>query len=380
MWLLGALLLGAAIVGVFFVLPNSIGKSRNFVRGGGAHPALAPLHAKLLVADLHADSLLWDRDLLERGEWGHVDLPRLLEGNVALQTFSAVTQSPRRFSLEGNRPYPDAIAQLVVVQRWPLRTWRSPLERALYQARKLEDLAARSGGRLTLVRTRAELAQYLERRAREPRLTAGWLSIEGAHALEGDLANLEKVYQAGYRMIAPSHFFDSAIGGSSTGVSRVGLTPLGERWVREMEQRKMIVDLAHASERTIDDVLALATRPVIVSHTGVRATCNNDRNLSDKALRAVARNGGVVGIGFWQFATCGETIAAIVRAIRHTVRVMGIDHVALGSDFDGSVVTPIDASQLGQLTAALLADGFSEADTAKIMGGNVVRLLLELLP
>ena len=142
----------------------------------------------------------------------------------------------------------------------------------------------------------------------------------------------------------------------------------------------MIVDLAHASEKTFADVITMATRPVVVSHAGVRGTCDNGRNLSDDQLRAVARTGGVVGIGYWDIATCGTDAAAVARAIRYTVNVTGIAHVALGSDFDGAVATPFDATGLVQVTDALLAAGFSDEDTGKAMGGNEIRFLLENLP
>jgi microsomal dipeptidase-like Zn-dependent dipeptidase len=142
----------------------------------------------------------------------------------------------------------------------------------------------------------------------------------------------------------------------------------------------MLVDLAHASARTIDDVLAMATRPVVVSHTGVRATCDNARNLSDDQLRRIAATGGVIGIGYWDTAVCGQDAAAITRAIAHAASVVGPEHVALGSDFDGAVSVPFDTTGLAVLVDALLAAGLREEAIAQIMGGNVVRLLGQSLP
>ena len=124
----------------------------------------------------------------------------------------------------------------------------------------------------------------------------------------------------------------------------------------------------------------MATRPLVVSHTGVTATCSNSRNLTDEQLRAVAGTGGIIGIGYWDNATCGTDAAAAARAIRHAVAVVGIDHVALGSDFDGATTMPFDVTGLPLITDALLKEGFSEADIRLIMGGNVVRFLLETLP
>ena len=168
-----------------------------------------------------------------------------------------------------------------------------------------------------VIENASDLSSYLERRKRSSKLTAGLLSIEGAHALDGKLENLDVLYRAGYRMMSPSHFFDNDIGGSAAGVNKTGLTEKGREWVRQMEARHMIVDLSHASAKTIEDMLAVATRPVVVSHTGVKGTCNNNRNLSDDQIRAVAAKGGLIGIGFWDTAICGTDARAIVKAMRY---------------------------------------------------------------
>ena len=142
----------------------------------------------------------------------------------------------------------------------------------------------------------------------------------------------------------------------------------------------MIIDLAHASPKTIDDVLAMATRPIVVSHTGVKGTCNNNRNLSDDQIRAVAAKAGLIGIGYWDTATCGTDVAAIVRAMRYVSDRVGAEHVALGSDFDGAVTTPFDTSGVVEVTDAMLSAGFSEAEIRAIMGENVMRFLAANLP
>jgi membrane dipeptidase len=333
------------------------------------------LHRNLTIADLHADSLLWGRDLLRRSSYGHVDIPRLVEGNVALQVFSLPTKSPRGLNIESNDDTTDDITRLAIVERWPPATWNSLTQRALYQARRLHRFASGSGGGFVVIESSADLASYLERHRRNGNITAGLLSIEGAHALDGKLDNLDVLYRAGYRMMSPSHFFDNDIGGSSAGVQKTGLTEKGREWVRQMEARHMIVDLAHASARTIDDVLAIATRPVMVSHTGVKGTCNDNRNLSDDQIRAVARNGGLIGIGYWDTATCGTDARAIVKAMRYVSDRVGVEHVALGSDFDGAVKTPFDTTGLVEITDAMLEGGYSEQEIQMIMGENVVRFL-----
>ena len=291
-----------------------------------------------------------------------------------------MTKTPRNLNIESNDDRSDNVTLLAMAQRWPPATWFSLKERALYQARRLDTAAARSGGRLTVVRSRSELAAYLRRRRAEAGITAGLLGLEGAHALEGDPGNLDVLFQAGFRMVGLVHFFDNELGGSAHGLAKGGLTAKGGDLVRRLEERRMLLDLAHASPPTIRDALAIATRPVVVSHTGVRGTCDNVRNLGDDALRGVARTGGLVGIGFWQTAVCGTDGRAVARAIRYAAGVAGIDHVALGSDFDGAVAEPFDATGLVEITDALLAEGFTEPQVGQVMGGNVFRLLSETLP
>ena len=338
------------------------------------------LHERLIVADLHADSLLWGRDLLVRGDRGHVDVPRLIEGNVALQVFAATTKSPRHLNIERNADDTDDIVLLAVALGWPPATWRSLLARALYLASRADAMARRSSGRLVIVRSKAELAAHLALRTPSWPVTAGLLSIEGAHALDGNPANVEVVADAGYRMMSPSHFFDNAFGGSAHGIAKGGLTPAGHEMVQRMEARGMLVDVAHASEATIDDILTIATHPVVASHTGVRGVADNARNLSDEHLRGIAATGGLVGIGFWPTASGGDDAAAIARSVKHATNVAGMDHVALGSDFDGAVQTPFDATGMVQITDALLLAGFTDDEVARVMGGNAIRVLGDCLP
>ncbi len=345
-----------------------------------ASDAALKLHRELIIADLHADSLLWGRDLLARSKtYGHVDIPRLADGNVALQVFSLPTKSPHGLNIESNEDKNDDIFWLAIVEHWPPRTWNSLTERALYQARRLHQFASSSQGGFVVIESAADLSSYLDRR-RNRRLTAGLLSIEGAHALDGKLENLDVLYRAGYRMMSPSHFFDNDIGGSSAGVQKTGLTEKGREWVRQMEARHMIVDLAHASAKTREDVIAIASRPPIVSHTGVKGTCNNNRNLSDDQIQAIASKGGLIGIGYWDTATCGTDAQAIVKAMRYVSGRVGVEHVALGSDFDGAITAPFDTTGLPEITDAMLHAGYSEQEIRMIMGENVMKFLQANLP
>jgi microsomal dipeptidase-like Zn-dependent dipeptidase len=338
------------------------------------------LHRRLFVADLHADPLLWGRDLRMRARRGHVDVPRLEEGGVALQVFSVVSKSPWGLNIERNDDRSDQVTLLALSQGWAPKTWTSLKERAVYQARRLFRMAALSKGKLTVLKSRADLSAFLERRRQDPSLVAGLLALEGAQVLEGRAENVEAMDVAGYRMVGLAHFFDNEVTGSAHGVLKGGLTAVGREVVRRLEEKRMLIDVAHASPRAIEEVLGLAQRPVVVSHTGVKGTCDNTRNLSDEQLRGIARTGGVVGIGFWKAAVCGEDVRAIARALRYAVGVAGLEHVGLGSDFDGAVTVPFDASGLPLLTEALLAEGFREDEIAAVMGGNVLRVLQETLP
>ena len=334
------------------------------------------LHEKLFVADMHADALLWNRDLNEDSPIAHVDVPKLLRGNVSLQAFTVVTKTPRGLNIERNDDSTDNIFLLALTQRQPVENLFSLTKRTLWQAKKLHEYAAASNGKFVVIENKRDLAV----RRKTEKIVAGWLGIEGAHALDGDLNNVDVLYDAGFRMMSPSHFFDNDISGSAHGVEKYGLTEKGKEMVRRMETRKMFVDVAHASPKTIDDVLAMATRPVVVSHTGVKGTCDNQRNLSDDQLRRVAATGGVIGIGFWDTAVCGEDAARIAKAIKYATDIVGPDHVGLGSDFDGSVKAPFDTSGEALITEALINQGFSDDEIGKIMGGNVLRLLSDGLP
>jgi len=228
----GALATGAAIavgIGAAGSAASAVvERRRNRVHHRGPYRVsgrAADLHRTLTVVDLHADSLLWGRDLLRRAGYGHVDVPRLIEGNVALVGMAASTKVPRGVNLERNDDSTDDVTLLALASRWPRSTWRSLLARAIHLATRLRSMADASGGRLTLVETRHGLESYLARREVEPAITAAFLAVEGAHALDGDLDNLDALARVGYRMLSPTHFFDTPFAGSAHGVVQGGLTP-----------------------------------------------------------------------------------------------------------------------------------------------------------
>ena len=371
-------------LGVFFSIPGIVDRRMNGVAAKppySASEAARALHERLFVADMHGDTLLWDRDLRSRHDHGHIDLPRLQEGHVALQVFAAVTKTPRGQNFDHNSGDTDNITLLAVAERWPPRTWNSLMQRALYQSEKLHAEEAASNGMLRIVRSRDELAAFL---AGDPPpgkgRTAALLALEGLHPLEGKVESVDKLYEAGFRMAGLTHFFDNELGGSAHGMEKGGLTPFGREVVRRLEDKKMLVDLAHASPKVVDDVLAMAHRPVVVSHTGVQRTCPGPRNLSDEHIKAIGVNGGLIGIGYFGGAVCEESASAIIKAMRHVIALIGVEHVALGSDFDGATSTAFDTTGIVLITQGLLDAGLSEADVAAIMGGNVQRFLLAQLP
>lgn len=373
------LLLGAALA----LGPGQIERSMNVVVPHAPHPVSRDAerkHRSLIVADWHADSLLWKRDLLARGDRGQVDVPRLIEGNVGIQMFTAVTKTPSGINYESNSAEGDSITLLALAHLWPPRTWSSLTERALYQAERLHDFEARAPEQLRVVRTSDELRRVLASRTEEGVPIAALLGLEGAHALDGELENLERLYEAGYRMIGLQHFFDNRLGGSLHGISGAGLTEFGRKVVLRAEALGMIVDVAHSSPAVVDDVLELGTRPVVVSHTGLYGICPTARNISDEQMKRIADAGGIVAVGYWDAAACEISPAGVVRAIRYAIDLLGEDHVSLGSDYDGSVTTTFDTSELAALTHEMMEAGFSDAEIEKAMGGNARRFLLEYLP
>jgi membrane dipeptidase len=371
---LAVLAVAAAIF--FFAAAPVVGARMNRVERPAHSPAVTAATEKFIeeqgLVDLHADSLLWGRDLLERSKSGHVDLPRLEEGHYRLQIFDAVTKTPRNLNIERNDDSTDNIALLALAQRWPLQTQASLLARAVWQGGRLHGLVAHSNGRMHFVAWREDLANRGG--------VGALLGLEGAQALEDRVDNVELLFNLGFRVIGLAHFFDNHFAGSAHGVEKGGLSKDGLALLERLEKKQMIVDLAHASPQTVNDVLDHATRPVLVSHTGVRGTCDNSRNLSDDQLRRIAKNGGLVGIGFWPQAVCGNDAAAVARAVKYAVSVAGAAHVALGSDFDGAVTVPFDASQTGELIQSLFDAGLDRETLKAVMSGNAVRFLAEALP
>ncbi len=371
------------VIVIFLLGPAYLEKDINRVIDHNAYnisDEASALHSSLTVADLHADTLLWHRDILERSNRGHVDIPRLVEGGVAIQVFSTVTKAPKELNYEENTGDSDQITAAVILQRWPIRTWSSLYQRASYQAQRLNQAARRSKGTLVLLRTGADLEAVLRARANGASVTAGLMATEGSHALDGKLGNIQNLYNEGFRMMGLHHFFDNKLGGSLHGVSKAGLTDFGRDAIREMNRLGIMIDVAHSSEPVVDEALALSTTPLVISHTGVRGICKKPRNISDDHMRRIAAGGGLIGIGYWEGAVCDATPAGIAKSIAYAVELVGYKHVALGSDYDGATSVYFDTSELAALTQALLNEDLSDDAIRAVMGGNQIRFLQRYLP
>ena len=338
--------------------------------------AAQSLHETLLIADLHSDSLLWRRNPEKRWDRGHVDLPRLREGGVNIQVFSAVTKSPRGLNFDGNdADAPDDITLLAKAQLWPIRTWGSIYERAAFQAQRLQKIEKRDKNNLVIARTKSNLKQ-------PDGTVIALLLTEGSHSLEGKLENIERLYNEGYRAMGLQHFFDNELGGSMHGRSQAGLSEFGRQAVLEMERRNIMIDVAHSSRQTVRDVLETVNAPLFISHGGTISGCPKtaNRNLPDDILKEIAARGGILGIGYFDGAICDISPKGIAKEIIHAVELLGEDAVALGSDYDGTVTTSLDTSELAAITHELLAHGMAEPQIRKVMGENAKRFFAKNLP
>lgn len=315
------------------------------------------LHDEAVVIDLHIDSLLWPRDLTRADRGGQVDFPRMRAGGLDAAAFTIATKF---FAVAGLKAFHD---------RWPMRTWFSPWERLRHQLDKMETW--HEAGEVTITTDPTVL--------RAQRGLYGFYGVEGAHALEGELERVRELSGRGVIFIGPVHLANNAFGGSSWGNDR-GLTPLGRRLLAEMNRSRVLVDLAHASPQTFDESLTLTELPPLVSHAGVRAVHDLERNLSDEQIRAVASRGGVIGVMLAPPALSEPSLDEAMRHLEHVIELGGEDVAAIGSDFDGYVSPPIGADGLPMFTELMLRRGFSDERIRKVLGGNVLRLLERVRP
>jgi len=352
------------------------------------------LAAEAIGIDSHIDTiqrvLIGGADLSTRLNFGHVDFPRLHEGGMKAPFFAL---------------------------------WVPVYYHGAEAVRRTLDLRDAMQKVLDAHPDQVELATTasdIERIVKSGKISA-LLTIEGGHQIDDDLAVLRMYYRMGIRSMTLSHFKNNNWADSSTDKpAHNGLTPFGKDVVREMNRLGMLVDVSHVSDKTFFDAIAASTKPVILSHSSCRALSDIPRNATDDMLRALAKNGGVVGINFGEgfispkdaaklrasIASMSEapemtgkklddyaadeyrrdlapfkaaaTIDDVVAQIDHAVKVAGIDHVGIGSDFDGITGPPQgleDISKMPVLVAALLKHGYSERDLKKILGENYLRVI-----
>ncbi|MEO9894097.1 dipeptidase [Aurantibacter sp.] len=378
------LILVVIYAAVVYIVPRKLDKEHNKIKQAPPYSvsdkALSMYNSLDFISDLHCDALLWSRDLTIKNSVGQVDFPRMQEANVALQAFTIVTKSPKGQNFSENTADAfDNITLLNFVQARPISNWFSLFKRAIYQSKKLHKQAADFNNEFIVVKSSEDLKRLIALRKENSKVVGGFLGIEGGHCLEGKIENLDKLYNEGVRMLGPTHFFDNELGGSAHGVSKEGLTNFGVNVIQRMNELGMIIDLAHASPKIVDDVLAKSKDPVLVSHTGVRGTLDNSRNLSDKHVREIAANGGLIGVAYFKGAVNTPLIKGIVDAMKHIKSIASIDCIALGSDFDGSATTPFDITGLPLLVEELMNQGFNGDEIKAIMGENVKRFMLKNL-
>ena len=383
---LGLIFLGliGGYIYLFHILPGKLDAQLNQVTAHAPYKIsknAQEFHKTLRLADLHADTLLWKRDPSKRQTRGQTDFPRLREGGFALQLFSTVTFVPEGLNEKENNTDSDQMVKLTRLQGWPKRTHHSIYERAIYQAERLHGAEAKSNGNLVIAKTKADLQNALAARASNKNILVGVLGTEGAHPLEGKIENLDKLYDAGFRMIGLQHFFDNELGGSLHGVTKAGLTSFGKQAVKAVVAKNMMIDVAHSSEKVVEDVLALTSAPMVVSHTGIVSLCDHPkRNISDHLMKQIADRGGLIGVGYWEMAVCDPSPKGIAKMLIHGVNTFGPNAIALGSDFDGAVTTQIDATEMAAITDELLSQGMSKENIAKVMGENQIAYFLKHLP
>lgn len=344
--------------------------------------ATRQFHHSLLVADLHADTATNLVDFSKPQPHGHIGRERLEAGNFSLLTLALATEATMRFNAQGQRIRGlNPIAFASIANGWPMPTWRSNYARGQFFLEQAKAVIAAHGDRIFLIETKADITRLRAAHASRPPQPLGIvMAVEGIHILDGKLSRLPELIEDGVRMISLTHGFDNEAAASNTGISGAGLSDFGREVLQIMEARGVLLDLAHASEAVIQEALELTNHPVVFSHTGVKATCDKNRNISDATIRSLGSNGGVIGVAFFTSALCGQDVGAIVSVMRHIKSLIGAEHIALGSDYDGMVRVVFDAGGLPVLTEALLQNGFSEDEVRLIMGENYLRVLAEVLP
>jgi len=312
------------------------------------------IHEEAVVVDAHNDTIITHKrlgmSLNSRTDKTQVDFPRLREAKVDVSFFAVdVTIAFKNYLTYA-------------------------LDAFGFFERELEQ----AGDEMSIVTTKRSLSEAIK----DGKLGVV-LAIENSDAVEGSLNVLRMLFKLGVRSIGLTHN-PRSLAADGVGESRTGggLTTFGVQLIEEMNRLGIIVDLAHISEKGFWDALEVSRKPVIVSHGNCKALCNHRRNLTDEQLRGLASKGGVIGVTFVPafIDEKAPSLSRLLDHIDHIVEVAGIDHVGLGSDFDGGGTLLRDVTELPKITRGLLERGYEEGEVRKILGENFQRVLLEVLP
>jgi membrane dipeptidase len=351
-----------------------------------------PKIAADVVFDGHNDVLLRlvrknrpgvEHEFIKGDGEGQMDLPRMIKGRMGGGMFAVFIPSDDRI---GRADAPDPADKPAYDEPLPPQmTADQALPVALAMAAILFRIERASNGKFKVCRTAAEIRTCLA-----SGVIAAVLHIEGAEPIDANLYNLDMLYEAGLRSIGPVWSRPTIFGHGvpfrypSTGDTGPGLTDLGKTLVRHCDERGIAIDLSHLNEKGFWDVAKISHKPLIATHSNVHAICTHSRNLTDKQLAAIAESGGMVGLNFATSflnpdgrRNADTTFDVMLRHLDHLIAKVGVDHVGLGSDFDGAMIPRAigDVSGLPKLTAAMRKHGYDDATLAKLTHGNWLGVL-----
>lgn len=340
------------------------------------------LHERTLTLDTHCDTPMFfpqGVEFSQRDDRILYDLHKMADGRQDAVIMVAYLPQPKM-----GEQFSQKVDLAGIIRHNPglatLGTHLSPTEYADLIFDKLECIVADNSDYISIARTPADL--YEDKRKGRRSIMFG---IENGLALNHDLACVRHFAQRGVVYITLCHNGDNDICDSARGCNtHGGVSSFGEKVIRRMNEEGIMVDLSHAAEKSFYDALDISTTPIVCSHSNAKALCDVPRNLTDDQMRALAKKGGVAHITLYHGFLCKDTSEATIldaiRHLEHAIDVMGIDHVGIGTDFDGdgTVRGCADASELINFTRHLLMRHYSEKDIAKIWGGNWLRVMAQV--
>jgi len=332
-------------------------------------PEAEELHKSFpFVADLHSDALIRTNQLW-KDKNQHVNIPKMRKGNAALEVFGIVTKASVPNMCSNKEP----MINLVGIFDFPRFLFGKPYKKALKQIKKFKQSTIHDE-KFHMISSKCDLENLIELRKEDRNHVGGMLCIEGIHCIEDSISRIDELHDLGVRIIGLNHFFDNRYSGSQSGIHKYGVTRDGEILLNKLAQKNMILDLAHASESTIDWVLENYPIPPIISHVGCYEVQKSNRNLRNLYLTKVLDAGGLVGAYFFNPVERSKpSTDLIIKHIAHLIEINNgnVEGISLGSDYDGVVPVPFDISDLRIITSKLLEHNISPKEIEQIMGGNV---------